>query len=193
LTSIVDTKEILRINFGESMFAAQAVPIGHGRLADVGSGAGFPGLPLKLLLPDLQVSLIESNSRKGVFLSEVVRTLDLGAVEVTRARFQDFEETVPAFDFIACRALGRWVELLSWARKALYPGGRVVLWLGREDALELSNLRMWTWQYPIPLPGSEKRVLLIGRPNEGVSSPGRSVPRGTSSSRRSAKPKGLSR
>src|SRR6266849_9894760 len=107
LTSIVDTKEILRINFGESMFAAQAVPIGHGRLADVGSGAGFPGLPLKLLLPDLQVSLIESNSRKGVFLSEVVRTLDLGAVEVTRARFQDFEETVPAFDFIACRALGR--------------------------------------------------------------------------------------
>src|SRR6266849_1553866 len=103
LTSIVDTTEILKIHFGESMFAAQAVPIGDGRLADVGSGAGFPGLPLKLLVPDLQVSLIESNSKKAVFLSEAVRTLELGTVEVIRARFHDFKEEVPGFDFIAGR------------------------------------------------------------------------------------------
>jgi 16S rRNA (guanine527-N7)-methyltransferase len=187
LTSIVDTKEILGIHFGECMFAAHAVPIGHGRLADVGSGAGFPGLALKLLLPELQVSLIESNSRKAVFLSEAVRTLELSAVEVTHARFRNFREAVPAFDFIASRALGRWAELLSWAREALHPGGRVVLWLGREDALELSNLRKWDWRSPIPLPGAEKRVLLIGRPRQGVSSPDKSVPRETPSSRRPAK------
>src|ERR1700722_3313945 len=86
LTTVTNSIEILRFHFGESLFAAKAVPVENGRLADVGSGAGFPGLPLAMLLPDLDVVLIESNLKKATFLSEVVRTLRLGNAKVWRGR-----------------------------------------------------------------------------------------------------------
>src|SRR5881227_901530 len=77
LTAIRDPLEILYRHFCESMFAAVAVPLVAGRLADVGSGGGFPGLPLRIFRPELQVLLIESNIKKATFLAEVVRELDL--------------------------------------------------------------------------------------------------------------------
>src|SRR5436305_12996755 len=73
LTAIRDPLEILYRHFCESMFAAVAVPLVAGRLADVGSGGGFPGLPLRIFRPELQVLLIESNIKKATFLAEVVR------------------------------------------------------------------------------------------------------------------------
>src|SRR5579862_4995269 len=80
LTTITDPVEILRFHFGESMFAASAVPIRNGRLADVGSGGGFPGLPLKIMVPSLDLVLIESNAKKASFLSECIRELNLVGV-----------------------------------------------------------------------------------------------------------------
>src|SRR6266513_1456917 len=77
LTAIRDPLEILHRHFCESMFAGISVPIERGRLADVGSGGGFPGLPLKIMRPGLQVSLIESNLKKATFLAEVIRELGL--------------------------------------------------------------------------------------------------------------------
>src|SRR5881275_2887369 len=76
LTAIRDPLEILYRHFCESMFAAVAVPLVAGRLADVGSGGGFPGLPLRIFRPELQVLLIESNIKKATFLAEVVRELN---------------------------------------------------------------------------------------------------------------------
>ena len=73
LTSITDQIEIVSRHFGESMFASSVLPLENCRLADVGSGAGFPGLALKILIPSLFVTLIESNKKKSAFLSEVVR------------------------------------------------------------------------------------------------------------------------
>src|ERR1700760_1027569 len=73
LTAIRDPLEILHRHFCESMFAASALPLETGRLADIGSGPGFPGLPLKILRPELQVFLVESNIKKGTFLAEVIR------------------------------------------------------------------------------------------------------------------------
>src|SRR5271167_360601 len=72
LTAIRDPLEILYRHFCESMYAAPAVPMENGRLADVGSGGGFPGLPLKIVRPELQVFLIESSIKKATFLAEVI-------------------------------------------------------------------------------------------------------------------------
>ncbi len=69
LTAIREPLEILYRHFCESMYAAVAVPLKRGRLADVGSGGGFPGLPLKIIRPDLQVFLVESNVKKATFLA----------------------------------------------------------------------------------------------------------------------------
>src|SRR5207248_8612724 len=82
LTAIRDPLEILYRHFCESMFGARLLPVENCRLADVGSGGGFPGLPLKILRPDLQLFLIESNLKKATFLAEVMRDLHLTDVRV---------------------------------------------------------------------------------------------------------------
>ena len=87
LTAVRDEEHIVTRHFGESLFAAQQLfpaptqPAGQ-RLIDIGSGAGFPGLPIKLWNPALKTTLIESNHKKATFLREVVRSLSLSDVEV---------------------------------------------------------------------------------------------------------------
>jgi 16S rRNA (guanine527-N7)-methyltransferase len=77
LTAIRDPEEIVRRHFGESLFAARHLDPNTPTLLDFGSGAGFPGLPVALLRPDIQVTLAESQNKKATFLREVVRTLNL--------------------------------------------------------------------------------------------------------------------
>src|SRR5260370_6796258 len=86
LTAIRDPLEILYRHFCESMYASLAVPVENGRLADVGSGGGFPGLPLKIIRPGLQVFLVESNIKKVTFLAEVIRQLGLTRPQVLSRR-----------------------------------------------------------------------------------------------------------
>src|SRR5215469_4019325 len=70
LTAIRDPLEILYRHFCESMFGASAIPVDKIRLADIGSGPGFPGIPLKIAHPELHLVLVESNIKKGTFLAE---------------------------------------------------------------------------------------------------------------------------
>jgi len=163
LTAVRDPEHILRFHFGESFFAAAAVPIRGGRLADVGSGAGFPGLPLRIAVSSLSVTLIESNAKKATFLSEVIRDLHLDHCDVFRGRMESYAaDNGGRFDFIAARALGQHKEILKWARTKLSPPGKVILWLGEEDAAEISQAGGWKWSNPILIPGSDRRVLLAG-------------------------------
>lgn len=166
LTSLRSTTEILGRHFGESLFALAAVPVSSGRLADVGSGAGFPGLALKAVMPDLDVVLIESSSKKAAFLAEVARALGVRA-EIHRGRFQEFRLAAHSLDLVTARALGELPSILKWARGTLKESGRVVLWLGTRDADRASSSPCWTWQEPIPIPQSLRRVLLIGQPRIG--------------------------
>jgi 16S rRNA (guanine527-N7)-methyltransferase len=176
LTTVTDAAEVVSFHFGESLFAASAVPIGGGRLADVGSGAGFPGLALGLADPDLSVSLIESNVKKATFLSEIVRDLKLDHVTVARTRMQDFRSAAGGFDFVTARALGKHDELLNWASANVSSKGKVVLWLGEEDCATISRKAEWRWRDPIHIPGSKRRFLLVGVPNLDEL---KIVPRGT--------------
>jgi 16S rRNA (guanine527-N7)-methyltransferase len=165
LTTVTDPLEILKFHFGESFFAAESVPIKNGRLADVGSGAGFPGLPLAILLADLDVVLIESNLKKATFLSEVIRTLKLGNAKVWRGRMEDMPRDAKSrFDFVTARALGRHEDLLAWSKETLTSAGKIVLWLGAEESARVSEAEGWEWIRPISIPDSERRVLLVGSP-----------------------------
>ncbi len=164
LTTVTDPVEILKFHFGESIFAASAVNFGKSRLADVGSGAGFPGLPLAIAVPGLTVILIESNARKCAFLSEVVREFQLPNVTVFRGRMEDFALGAGPLDFIAARALGQHEELLAWARDHLSAVGEAVLWLGEADSQRISKNRDWIWDHQTLIPGSERRYLLVGSP-----------------------------
>ena len=164
LTTVTDPHEILKFHFGESVFAAPSVPIQFGRLADVGSGAGFPGIPLAMLVTELQVTLIESNLKKASFLSEVIRTLDLPNVSVIRSRMENLQSNLPAFDFVTARAVGAFDDLLAWSASALTPSGKLILWISGKDAAEIARTPEWSWREPIHIPGSRARFLLVGSP-----------------------------
>jgi 16S rRNA (guanine527-N7)-methyltransferase len=162
LTAVSDPEEIVERHFGESIFAASLVPL-QGRLADVGSGAGFPGVPLKILAPEMEVLLLEPNLKKSAFLIEVCAALDLKRVKVTRSRYEDENLRLELFDIITSRALGDYKRMLRWARPALKNGGRLVLWLGEQDATALAKVAGWNWSLPVRIPGSRRRVLLTGQ------------------------------
>jgi 16S rRNA (guanine527-N7)-methyltransferase len=164
LTTVVDPIEILRFHFGESIFAVSAVPLENGRLADFGSGAGFPGLALRVALSDLSALLIEPHTKKAAFLREVARALKLTRVAVVRQRMEEFPDDLGQLDYITARALGDYPHLLSVSRGLLTRAGRVILWVGEKESEKLSSQPAWDWHDPILIPGSKRRFLLIGTP-----------------------------
>lgn len=163
LTTVTQPDRIVRFHFGESMMAVRTVPMQVGRLADVGSGAGFPGVPIKLLVPDISLTLIEANGKKSTFLAEIVRELQLRETEIMRLRMDSLPLATGTFDFITARALGKYNNLLRWSGDRLTANGRAVLWLGESEARSL-NKPGWTWRAPVKIPGSERRFMLIGEP-----------------------------
>ncbi len=162
LTSIRDPLEILNRHFCECMYAASTVPVEHGRLADLGSGAGFPGLPLKIIRPELQVFLIESNVKKATFLAEVIRDLGLAGARVLVSRYEELGEEIAPLDFVCSRALGEFGPFLEWAHSEKVAAKQVILWIGARDLPEIQKIQSWEWREPIPVPHSLRRLLLVG-------------------------------
>lgn len=162
LTAIRDPLEILYRHFCESMFAGISVPMEHGRLADVGSGGGFPGLPLKILRPSLQVFLVESNLKKATFLAEVIRELGLKDTQVIVRRYEELGEELAPLDYVCTRALGEYPKFLDWAHSDRIAAKQIVLWIGANDLPEIKKILTWDWQEPIAVPNSLRRLLLVG-------------------------------
>lgn len=162
LTAIRDPIEVLYRHFCESMYAAVAVPLQSGRLADAGSGGGFPGLALKIARPELQVFLIEANVKKATFLAEVARELGLSETRVMVSRYEDLGEEIAPLDFVCSRALGEFDKFLEWARSPRVAAGQAVLWVGGRDLDEVKSIRGWNWKDPMPVPHSLSRFLLVG-------------------------------
>ena len=165
LTAMTDPVEVLRFHFGESLFAVSRMDICKGRLADIGTGPGFPGIPIRMVCPQLELLLVESNSKKAAFLSEVVRKLDLSGVSVIRKRMEEIgERETGKLDCVTARALGGYEDLLEWAKSRLSPRGRVIFWLGNEESAGISSIGGWNWEEPIKIPDSRSRFLLSARP-----------------------------
>jgi 16S rRNA (guanine527-N7)-methyltransferase len=167
LTAIRVPEQIVTRHFGESLFAARKIfPAGNGSLtltsslADVGSGAGFPGLPIKLWAPQLQVTLIESQKKKATFLREAVRALRLAGVEVRSSRAELVTET---FDVVTLRAVERFDEVVVIAAGLVRPGGRLGLLIGEDQVAKTGEvLPVLKWENPVPVPNSKRRVVLVG-------------------------------
>ena len=162
LTAIRNPLEILYRHFCESLYARVAVPVETGRLADVGSGAGFPGLPLKILCPNLQVFLVESSIKKATFLAEVIRELGLTDARVLVNRYEELSEEIAPLDFVCSRAVGEFGPLLEWAASKRVAAKQVILWIGARDLQGIQQFRSWEWREPILVPHSLRRLLLVG-------------------------------
>ncbi len=178
LTAIRDPEEIITRHFGESLFAARRLfPVSPSvssvssvvnavdSVADIGSGAGFPGLPLKIWAPNISLTLIESNHKKAAFLREVARALTLTDVNVQNARAETLAGAV--FDVVTLRAVERFEAILPIAADLVAPSGHLALLISSAQQGEVhSTLPKLTWSPPAPIPQSRSRVLLIGRKHD---------------------------
>jgi 16S rRNA (guanine527-N7)-methyltransferase len=132
LTSIRDPEEMVQRHFGESLFAGVQIGSrvkGGATLLDFGSGAGFPGLPIQLLLPELKVTLSESQGKKASFLREAVRTLGVGT-EVWAGRVEALPDVAGAqrqFDVVTMRAVDDRGRAVVEARRRVWAGGVLVM------------------------------------------------------------------
>src|ERR1700722_2738583 len=155
------------------------------RLADLGSGAGFPGIPIKLWAPHIALTLIESNQKKTAFLREIIRALTLTNVNVFPARAQELlrrqpdenpapkgsttqpgagqpSPDQPPFDLVTLRAVERFADILPVAASLVSPGGRLALLIGASQLDHApTTLPTFSWDPPLPVPHSLSRTLLI--------------------------------
>jgi 16S rRNA (guanine527-N7)-methyltransferase len=192
LTAVRHPDEIVTRHFGESLFAAShlfpgragappsspgAPPLSRSlrqggdvaadshpeRLIDIGSGAGFPGLPIKLWEPEVHLTLIESNHKKATFLREVIRALTLTNVNVFAGRAQDFVPQPKTISTVTLRAVERFDEILPLAVRLAGSHGRISLLISQAQVPFAQTLAPNVlWGHPLPIPQSQTRVLMPG-------------------------------
>jgi 16S rRNA (guanine527-N7)-methyltransferase len=150
LTSVVSIEEAVERHYCESVFAACHLPEGAASVADIGSGAGFPGIPIAIVRPECQVVLIESHQRKAAFLKEASRASSNVRVASMRA-----EDVADSFDWVVSRAV-RYSDIAGVLKKL---GRNAELLTGEVQAADLAGFE---WREPMRLPWGDRRYLWIG-------------------------------
>lgn len=165
LTGYREPRQMVRRLFGESLYLAQVVEL-RGWLVDVGSGAGFPGLALKLATPGLRVTLVESRSRKGAFLKEVVRRCGFSNVDVVVDRFESWALRLAAAEklsLVTTRAVRVETALLDLLRAVLSEEGKAIFLTTKVRAGEIRKLGWgWNWSSEFRVPQATNSVVLVG-------------------------------
>ena len=170
LTAIRQPEEIVTRHFGESLFAARHLFPSQEQCRrerprsctaiDIGSGAGFPGLPIKIWAPQIHLTLIESTHKKAAFLREVTRALTLMDINVFPGRAQDYPN--PPAELVTLRAVERFDTTLPIAASLVAPRGRLALLISEPQLARAKDLTpAFAWDPPLPVPLSSSRVLAI--------------------------------
>ena len=162
LTAVRQAEEIVPRHFGESLFVAKELVTAETHTAaDVGSGAGFPGLPLAISAPDARVTLIESNNKKATFLKEIIRVAGISNTSVFAGRAESSKDS---FDLVTLRAVEKFETSAVVAASLVVPQGRLALLIGAAQVkIAAELLPDIHWADPHPIPRSESRVLFVGR------------------------------
>jgi 16S rRNA (guanine527-N7)-methyltransferase len=133
-TAVTDPAGIVRDHLADSLVALELSQVrAAGTIADLGSGAGFPGLPLAIALPGAQVSLVESNGRKCAFITRAAEACAVANATVVHARAEEWDTGLGACDLVAARALAPLAVVAEYAAPLLRLGGTLVAWRGRRD------------------------------------------------------------
>jgi 16S rRNA (guanine527-N7)-methyltransferase len=151
LTAIRSREEAIERHYCESLFLGARLPVGALRIADVGSGAGFPGFPVAVLRPECSVTLIESHQRKAVFLREASRKVP--NVRILAKRAEDVTET---FDWVISRAVS-YADLSPILKKLAVNADLL-------SGAEAPPAKLgFGWEPPVALPWGDQRFLWTGR------------------------------
>ncbi len=130
LTAVSDPVQVACRHFADSVAALKYLRAG-GKVLDLGSGGGFPGLPLKIMRPEIDLVLVDGSGKKVNFIKHVIRTLGLDNTRALHARAEEMaadHRWQGHFDHVVCRALGTVVQVASLALPLLAPEGRLLIW-----------------------------------------------------------------
>jgi 16S rRNA (guanine527-N7)-methyltransferase len=166
LTAIRDPRAMVSLHLLDSLAMHPHVR-GIGTLADLGAGAGLPGIPLAIAVPGLRVTLVESNGKKARFLREAVRTLGLDNARVAESRAEALAEPA-AFDAITARAMATLADILRVGSHLLAADGRLLAMKGARPDDEIVALPAgWSVDtiHPLAIPGldAERHLIVVGR------------------------------
>lgn len=174
LTAITDPREVAVKHFLDCLAPLHFLPPPRAaRLVDVGSGAGFPGIPLKIARSDLEIVLVESVRKKADFLRLVIKELDLSGIVVVERRAEEFarqENVRESFDLSVCRAVAALPVLLEYCLPLLKVGGFFWALKGPsverefpvDHALQILGGRLnRVFHYALPFTGDERRLVTV--------------------------------
>jgi 16S rRNA (guanine527-N7)-methyltransferase len=163
LTATRGPKELAQRHIAESLWGAQFLPAGARTLLDFGSGAGLPGIPMQVARPEIAVTLAESQTKKAIFLQEVVRVLGQRHTQVYTGRV----EAMPSwqcFDVVTLRAVDRMRQILPIAAGRTSPGGWCVVFTTKAQEQEIrTRAPEMEWRLAAPVPGAAQRIVLVGQ------------------------------
>ena len=166
LTGIKKDEDIIIKHFLDSLLYLQAMPDGKIEVADIGSGAGFPGIPLKIVRPEIRLYLIEPSEKKSAFLRNIIIKLGLRTIEVIEKRVEDIKALLEV-DVALTRALFDIMEFVRKVSPITRKGGILILSKGPKVGEELKDLKDIRYDLlTVALPLSEiKRHLVVVRIN----------------------------
>ncbi len=133
-TAVRDPAKVIDDHLADSLVALELREVREAKdIADLGSGAGLPGLPLAIALPRASVALVESASRKCAFLDRAIAACEVDNARVVHTRVEAWPEGLRAFDLVTARALAPLEVVVEYAAPLLAVGGTLVAWRGRRD------------------------------------------------------------
>jgi len=172
-TSVHDPAVGVRVHIADSLAGLDVPELRAARvIADLGAGAGLPGLVLAAALPDARVALVESVGRKCAFLRAAAERMELGNVEVVRGRAEEWRDGIGTCDIVCARALAALPVLCEYAAPLLCDGGALVAWKGAVDDTEAADAEAAAAHLGlvpepvravVPFAGSERRTLHVLR------------------------------
>ncbi len=141
LTSITEPEEVMLKHFCDSLLIMRS-PLwqGRGRLLDIGTGAGFPAVPLKIINPELEVVLVDALNKRVEFLRSLIETLELKRVTVIHSRAEDLKKVYPgkgSFDYVVSRAVAKLAVLAEYMLPFVCIGGYAIVYKGPESDEEI--------------------------------------------------------
>lgn len=177
LTRIIEKEEIYLKHFYDSLTLIKGIDLYKNyNICDVGSGAGFPGIVLKIIFPNLKITLVDSLNKRVIYLNSIIKELELKDIVAIHSRMEDFSrENEEVFDYITARAVADLNVLLEISVRALKKGGSMVFMKANcqseiensENALNKLSCKMKKIiEFELPIEKSNRTLLIIQKNNK---------------------------